>query len=189
MGGGRACPARAPRRSAVTNHHRQGPKPSRFGALSAFTAPGRSGEIGQSLKTCRLCGRDKPASDFLAGKAKRPSSACAQCRGARAAQHRRRYFASLSPDERHTRTQRKRAADYGVAHVPYSRTEVLARWSHSCCYCGGWATHLDHVIPLSRGGADVESNMVPACERCNLSKGAKSLAEWAATFGPEPPPF
>jgi 5-methylcytosine-specific restriction endonuclease McrA len=51
------------------------------------------------------------------------------------------------------------------------------------------ATHLDHVHPLSRGGADAEHNIVPACARCNLSKGAKTLAEWAQSFAPEPPPF
>jgi 5-methylcytosine-specific restriction endonuclease McrA len=51
------------------------------------------------------------------------------------------------------------------------------------------ATHLDHVEPLSKGGADVESNIVPACAPCNLSKGAKTLAEWSLTFGPEAPPF
>lgn len=141
------------------------------------------------MKTCRLCRRSKRASDFLAGKAKRPSSACASCRKARAAQHRRRYYAGLSTDERHTLTQRRRAKGYGVAHEQYSRTEIFRRWNYACCYCGLWATHLDHVVPLSRGGADTESNMVPACAACNLSKGAKTLAEWAETFGPEGPPF
>ncbi|MFG3405623.1 HNH endonuclease [Streptomyces sp. NPDC048142] len=141
------------------------------------------------MKTCRLCGREKPAPDFLAGKAKRPSSACSACRKVRAAQHRRKWYASLDTDKRHTLTQRKRAADYGTEHEEYSRTAIFARWGNWCCYCGRWATHLDHVHPLSKGGADKESNMVPACADCNLSKGAKTLAEWAETFEPEPPPF
>ncbi|MET9425626.1 HNH endonuclease [Streptomyces sp. NPDC006540] len=55
----------------------------------------------------------------------------------------------------------------------------MRRWGYGCAYCPERATHLDHVIPLSKGGEDVESNMVPACQRCNLSKGAKTLAEWA----------
>ncbi|MFJ8394374.1 HNH endonuclease [Streptomyces sp. NPDC094144] len=141
------------------------------------------------MKECRLCGRVKPANDFLAGKAKRPSSACASCRKYRAAQHRRKYYASLDTDKRHTLTQRKRAEDYGTEHVEYSRTAILARWLWKCAYCNANAEHLDHVVPLSRGGSDVESNMVPACAKCNLSKGAKTLEEWSATFGPEPPPF
>ncbi|QPB09571.1 hypothetical protein CPT_Sycamore_031 [Streptomyces phage Sycamore] len=141
------------------------------------------------MKECRLCKRVKPATDFLAGKAKRPSSACAACRKYRAAQHRRKYYASLPVDKRHTLTHKRRAEEYGTEHEEYSRTKILARWLWKCAYCNAPAEHLDHVVPLSRGGADKESNMVPACAPCNLSKGAKTLEEWAATFEAEPPPF
>jgi 5-methylcytosine-specific restriction endonuclease McrA len=95
----------------------------------------------------------------------------------------------LPPDKRHTLTHKRRAETYGVEHVEYSRTAILERWGHACAYCGAHATHLDHVEPLSRGGTDTESNIVPACQTCNLSKGAKTLAEWAGTFSVEPPPF
>jgi len=135
------------------------------------------------FKNCRLCGRRKAADQFLAGKAKKPSSACATCRRKRQAQHIRKHFARMSPDERHTNTHRRRAEGYGVQHVAYSRTAILARWKHACAYCGALAEHLDHIEPLSRGGSDVEANIVPACAGCNLSKGAKTLAEWALTFG------
>ena len=140
------------------------------------------------MKNCRLCGRAKPAEQFLAGKAQKPSSACATCRRKAAARHRRSYYASLPPDKRHELTHKRRAEAYGVAHVPYSRTDILARWGYACCYCGDHATHLDHVHPLSKGGADVGHNIVPACAPCNLSKGAKTLAEWAETFGPHEVP-
>ncbi|MFG3200349.1 HNH endonuclease [Streptomyces sp. NPDC048208] len=142
------------------------------------------------MKTCRLCGREKPAPDFLAGKAKRPSSACAACRKTRAAQHRRKYYAGLSTDKRNTLTHKRRAESYGVAHEEYSRTAILARWLWKCAYCGNRAEHLDHIVPLSRGGTDTESNILPACAPCNLSKGAKTLEEWSRTFDPDtPPPF
>ncbi|MFD0276205.1 HNH endonuclease [Kitasatospora sp. NPDC127111] len=41
-----------------------------------------------------------------------------------------------------------------------------------CFYCDGPLTvmELDHVIPLSRGGADATSNLVPACSPCNGTK-------------------
>ncbi|MGW0929581.1 HNH endonuclease [Streptomyces sp. NPDC002644] len=136
------------------------------------------------MKKCRLCGREKPAEDFLAGKAKRKSSACSACRKARADQHRRNYYARLPADKRHTLTQRKRAETYGTRHAPYSRSAIFARWGNRCAYCNAPAEHLDHVMPLSRGGDDIESNMVPACADCNLSKGAKTLAEWSETFRP-----
>ncbi|WP_454333449.1 HNH endonuclease [Streptomyces glaucescens] len=140
------------------------------------------------MRVCRLCGRGRPASEFVTAKGK-PSSACKACRRKAQAQHIQNYYRRLSPDERHRLTHKRRAKSYGVEHVAYSRTVILERWRHTCAYCGGFATHLDHVEPLSKGGADVEANIVPACAACNLSKGAKTLAEWAETFGVEPPPF
>jgi 5-methylcytosine-specific restriction endonuclease McrA len=133
-------------------------------------------------KECRLCGRVKPAESFLAGKAKRVSTTCATCRSKLAAKHRRNYYASLPADKRHTLSARKRAADAGVVSVPYSRTAILARWRYLCAYCDARAEHLDHVHPISKGGPDAEENMVPACAQCNLTKGAKTLAEWVESW-------
>lgn len=39
-------------------------------------------------------------------------------------------------------------------------------------------THLDHRIPLSRGGTNDDSNLVLACAPCNLSKHSKMPWEW-----------
>lgn len=58
----------------------------------------------------------------------------------------------------------------------------MRRWNWKCCYCDAHATHLDHVMPISKGGEDIESNMVPACAACNLAKGPKTLAEWSESF-------
>lgn len=126
-----------------------------------------------------MCGRTKADPQFLAGKAKKPSSACATCRRKAAASHRRAYYASLPPDKRHELTHRRRAEGYGVAHVAYSRTAIMVRWDYRCAYCNAPATHMDHVVPLSKGGSDVEHNCLPACQRCNLTKGALTLADWA----------
>jgi hypothetical protein len=40
--------------------------------------------------------------------------------------------------------------------------------------------HIDHIVPKSSGGPDHISNYVPACERCNISKNAKSFVEFLA---------
>lgn len=140
------------------------------------------------FKNCRLCARREAADQFVNSKGKE-SSACGTCRRKLAKGHAQNYYRRLPPDKRHTLTHKRRADAYGVEHSEYSRTAILERWRHTCAYCGGFATHLDHVHPLSKGGADAEHNIVPACAHCNLSKGAKTLAEWALTFGPEPPPF
>lgn len=38
--------------------------------------------------------------------------------------------------------------------------------------------HVDHVIPLSRGGTNFIENIVISCPTCNLSKGSKLPSEW-----------
>jgi 5-methylcytosine-specific restriction endonuclease McrA len=77
---------------------------------------------------------------------------------------------------------RRRARKARVPHTPYSRAEIFAAYGGTCAYCDAPAEHLDHVVAISRGGADAAHNLLPACAPCNLSKSAKSLAEWAATF-------
>lgn len=37
--------------------------------------------------------------------------------------------------------------------------------------------HVDHIVPLSKGGAHRSSNLAIACDACNLSKGAKQPEE------------
>lgn len=56
------------------------------------------------------------------------------------------------------------------------RARVWQMTDGNCWYCGT-ATNpfrnfeVDHYIPLSKGGADDISNLVPACSRCNAKKG------------------
>lgn len=45
-----------------------------------------------------------------------------------------------------------------------------------CAYCfDAKAEHIDHVVPVAKGGTNDIGNLVPACAKCNLSKGSKSL--------------
>lgn len=56
------------------------------------------------------------------------------------------------------------------------RLSVLLAWGFQCAYCAGEpATHVDHVIPQSRGGEHHPLNLAAACPRCNLSKNARFL--------------
>lgn len=60
----------------------------------------------------------------------------------------------------------------------------LDRHGHRCVYCGasGQLT-MDHVVPVTRGGTHGAGNIVPACNRCNASKGNSLLVEWRARGG------
>ncbi len=51
-----------------------------------------------------------------------------------------------------------------------------------CGYCLShqdyvpWVLEIEHIVPVSRGGADEESNLWLACHSCNLYKAAKTHA-------------
>jgi hypothetical protein len=59
---------------------------------------------------------------------------------------------------------------------PGLRFAVLDRDGFTCFYCGatgaGIVLHVDHFIPLSRGGEDDYMNLVAACEACNIGKAS-----------------
>lgn len=59
------------------------------------------------------------------------------------------------------------------------RALVLDRDGHRCQLpidasgqlCGAYATHVDHVLPRSKGGSDHPANLRAACQTCNLRRG------------------
>ncbi len=55
----------------------------------------------------------------------------------------------------------------------------IAYYGGVCAYCEGPYEHLDHAIPLSRGGTGWPANLRPACASCNLSKHTKTPKEFA----------
>jgi len=58
---------------------------------------------------------------------------------------------------------------------PELRERVLKRDSYACryCYSTNGPFHMDHVYPFSKGGETTYANLVTACSRCNVKKGAK----------------
>lgn len=73
--------------------------------------------------------------------------------------------------------------------VPLTRRSVLERDGHRCAYCAGKADSVDHVLPRSRGGEHVWTNVVAACGRCNHRKADRLLDElgWFLPFRPAAP--
>jgi hypothetical protein len=64
--------------------------------------------------------------------------------------------------------------------IPVSvRFAVLERCGFACSYCGarppGVVLTIDHVVPVSKGGTNDESNLVAACWECNAGKSARVL--------------
>ena len=62
--------------------------------------------------------------------------------------------------------------------VAFTRFNLFLRDEFSCQYCGAKGDlTFDHVVPRARGGVTSWENVVAACSRCNLQKGAKSLRQ------------
>lgn len=60
------------------------------------------------------------------------------------------------------------------------REKIKARDNYTCQKCGISITdephlllEIDHIVPISRGGVTVESNLQTLCWKCNRSKGSK----------------
>ena len=53
------------------------------------------------------------------------------------------------------------------------RDLVFRRDSRTCQHCGATSDlQLDHIRPVSKGGADTEANLQVLCAPCNIEKGA-----------------
>jgi 5-methylcytosine-specific restriction endonuclease McrA len=76
----------------------------------------------------------------------------------------------------HARRARKLNALVNGPLPPGTYAAVLV--SGACVYCDAEARTVDHIVPLARGGYEIEDNLVPCCASCNSRKGAKLLTEW-----------
>lgn len=70
--------------------------------------------------------------------------------------------------------------------VPFTRSNIYARDSYTCQYCGdAFADRdltFDHVVPSAQGGTKGWENIVTACVPCNRKKGARTPAEAGMTL-------
>jgi len=78
-----------------------------------------------------------------------------------------------------------RAIKEGLARRQFGKAEVkevLSFFNTSppeCVFCGSTdVKRWDHLLPISEGGETVLGNMVPACSRCDDSKGKRYFKEW-----------
>jgi 5-methylcytosine-specific restriction endonuclease McrA len=71
--------------------------------------------------------------------------------------------------------------------VTVNQIENLQKVSKTCYWCGinlkNVTQHIDHYVPLSKGGKHTISNLVVAYENCNLSKYNKDPLVFAQQIG------
>ena len=85
--------------------------------------------------------------------------------------------------------RKRRALKLQNEHSPYTEEEVLNLYGTDCHLCcqpidleaprrtglprWEFGLHMDHVLPISKGGSDTLENVKPAHGKCNINKGSK----------------
>ncbi len=165
-------------------------------------------------KRCARCKKSKNTSEFHKNRAK-PDGLhhyCKQCRSEHTKAHRdvkaqydrnwrrqnpersRGYSKRWRDDNpekcRERRRRYKLSKRQSLGDVP-TNIEVLLFTSQKgrCYYCGDKLVEfeLEHMVPLSRGGAHDKSNLCLSCVGCNRSKFTKTADEFleAMNSGPQ----
>jgi hypothetical protein len=72
-----------------------------------------------------------------------------------------------------------RVTSHDVEQARISQTDKKGRVR--CWWCGRAITkwHIDHRIPIAKGGKHEPGNLCLACPKCNMSKQDKLPSEWA----------
>jgi 5-methylcytosine-specific restriction endonuclease McrA len=154
--------------------------------------------MGVEMKTCTVCGEEKPLDAFNRTKEAQSGrrGACRVCENARRNRKRakikvREYTLNNAEKireirrrsrQRHPETtaainhRRRAAAKAGGSYTAKEWRLLCAAFDNCCLFCGEhrW-TSPDHVIPLSKGGTNDISNLQPLCRRCNERKNAATL--------------
>ena len=156
--------------------------------------PAKPEKQGKS-KQCTKCGQTKPLTGFHKRKGRKDGvvADCKDCRNAAQAkwraenpEHQPKYCKdNLDKFRAYNQRYRARKRNAQGTFTDADWKAKLEYYGYRCRYCGihksetneGWL-EADHAIPLSRGGANWISNIVPACKSCNCSKGTKTFKEF-----------
>jgi 5-methylcytosine-specific restriction endonuclease McrA len=105
-----------------------------------------------------------------------------------------REYAKNNRDKHNEAKHRRRARILGNGVQKYTTLQVLETYGTDCHLCNrpvdmsaprgvgqpGWETglHIDHVIPVSKGGQDSLANVRPSHGKCNVIKGGRLEGEF-----------
>ena len=108
---------------------------------------------------------------------------------------REKEYLRNNPDKRYR--SEDRAKRHNVTRKYYTRDHIFKRDGYNCYLCnspvdlsashivgtGDWELypHIEHVIPISKGGPDTLDNVKIAHAKCNLDKGDKILGNCVTT--------
>jgi 5-methylcytosine-specific restriction endonuclease McrA len=88
-------------------------------------------------------------------------------------------------EQMYKRNMIRRSRGFKVDFTPHQRMEIINRDNWTCQCCGikvhdekrndERKAHIDHIIPISKGGNSSPENLRLLCRTCNLSKSDKII--------------
>lgn len=159
-----------------------------------------------SLKSCKYCSEIKDYSEFYVDNCKKDktSTYCKQCTVQKSKiwasknkvrrvqivtkwknnniEEYRQYhheYRTSNLNKMSEKEARRRSKKRGNGVFIIKENELNNLYSNLCYICqSSPSTHLDHIIPLAKGGRHSIGNIAGACASCNLQKGALFLSEF-----------
>jgi 5-methylcytosine-specific restriction endonuclease McrA len=90
----------------------------------------------------------------------------------------------------YSRNRRARERKADGKHTAADIARIFDRQNGRCANChdrlvksGKQKFHVDHIVPLAKGGSNWPANLQCLCPACNLRKHAKDPIEWAKSNG------
>lgn len=86
----------------------------------------------------------------------------------------------------HNRNRRARKRNSTGSHTAEDIADIIRLQKGKCACCReklGKKYHVDHIVPLLRGGNNDRKNLQVRCADCNLSKGSKDPADFMRSIG------
>lgn len=135
----------------------------------------------EKMKEARRRRRKSPAGRAAAKRAYRRNPAKYHAKN-RASYARSAHMRALHSAKRSKR--RALAASVGGSHSAGDIRRIYELQRGRCYWCRKPVKeyHVDHRVPLSRGGSNGPENLVVACASCNLRKGALTPEEFAGVL-------
>jgi CRISPR/Cas system Type II protein with McrA/HNH and RuvC-like nuclease domain len=132
------------------------------------------------MKTCTKCNETLPMSEFtMTSRGYKPS--CKSCERQRV-----RQWSADNPDKERAKSARRRARGGDVTFDLSVRQKLFEDQSGRCFYTDVklelTTAHIDHKVPISRGGTNDFSNLALCTPEANLLKHNKTDEEFIAWF-------
>lgn len=134
-----------------------------------------------TTRVCTVCGEDKPITEFPKnGKDKqgkpRHRTDCKTCYAITRKLTKRKAVSKFLNNTKHRTGEED-------TYTLQDWKDAMLHFRGGCSYCGRKQSRKlrltkDHVVPVSKGGLTVRTNIAPACSRCNSSKNDSDLKIW-----------